>query len=244
MRLMCPLCGGETEVPGEESFACQSCGRYVRREANGKAFLLVPGNDPGARTDALPPEAAKLLRKAEKAEPEKRHDLLMQALALAPDSMEVNKALLYLGRLWQRNPRQMDYHVIKSYLLHVFDDPASEGRAQCTAMLDELTADPQLTRCLALAPVPSAFLREYLDRLCGEYVEVFLKGSTSVTGTIMGFRFRRIEVSVAPHVARMIRNAQLTDLPAPFDTMIPEALKSAFIRHVGEEKFLTAELEK
>ena len=60
------------------------------------------------------------------------HARLKRAEILAPDSLEVQKALLLLGCLHERQRRPADYSLIKCYLLHAFEHPESIPRKSCS----------------------------------------------------------------------------------------------------------------
>ena len=241
MVLQCPRCGEMTEVGAPAGFACGRCGGWVKAVPNGKAWMLqscaraLPGEE----------EALRLCAQAERAaDPVRKKALLDQAAEACPDSLTVQSELLHLGRLWQRTPRRMDYHVVKCYLLHVFEDPAQETPQMRRAMLAELTGDAQLKRCLALAEDPEAFLREYLTRLCREYVRLFLKGSAAYGGRFMGLQVVRLERSLARPVARMLDNMDKAALPAPYDTLLPECLLAVFRADVGSDAYVRAAREE
>ena len=235
MKLMCPRCGAETAVGDHAGFACQGCGGWLQARAHGKAYVLVGASRelPGEQ------EALRYVDKAEQAaDPVKKKQLLEEAERLCPDSLHVQRALLYLGDLWQRDLRNIDYHLIKCYLLHVFEAPEQETPAMRAQMLRDLTAHPRLLRCLEVAPDREAFIREYVGWLCREYVKVFLKGSASHSGRIFGMQFVRREKTLARPVAMMLRNMALADLPAPYDTLLPQTLMETFIRDVGPETYV------
>jgi len=235
MRLMCPRCGQEVTVGEHSGFACEGCGGWLQVIPHGKAFLLqaVARELPGEK------EALRLVDKAvQAADPVKKKKLLDQAEALCPDSLHVQREKLYLGRLWQRDLKNIDYHLIKCYLLHVFEAPEQESTAMRESMLRELTEDPQLLKCLRLAPDPEAFIVEYVQWICREYVKIFLKGSTSHNGRFFGIQVTRPEKALALPTAKMLHNMALADLPAPYDTLLPQTLEETFVRDVGPDSFL------
>ena len=239
MKLLCPRCGRETAV-SDGLFPCESCGGLLRREPSGKAFILVTAQKktPGSK------EAARMVEKAEReADPVRKKRLLDEAAAAYPDALAPQEALLHLGRLWQRNPKQPDYHVIKCYLLHIFDHPEQETPAMREAMLQELTEGPQLQRCLELADDPQAFLRRYMRRLCSEYVRLFLVDDNRRSGRLFGLQVSRMEKSLARPAANMIRNMELAELPGAF-AALPECLKEAFRNEVGPTAWLERALEE
>ena len=235
MKLMCPRCGGETPVGDHGGFACGECGGWLKVAPHGKAYVLV------AAARELPGEkdALRLVDKAEKiTDPVKKKKLLDEAERLCPDSLEVQRALLDLGDLWTRDLRTIDFHLIKSYLLHVFEAPEEDSPAMRRQMLEELTAHPRLLRCIDLAPDGEQFIREYVQWLCREYVNVFLKGSTQHSGRVFGLQLTRLEKALARPTAKMLVNMERTDLPAPYDTLLPQTLLEAFVRDVGSDVFV------
>lgn len=237
MDLPCPRCGEMTPTGDAEGFACARCGGWLRAVPNGRAWTLLPA----ARALPGEAEALSLCAQAEKAaDPARKKALLDQAAALCPGCLPAQEALLHLGRLWQRDPRHPDYHLIKCYLLHVFEDPASEPPERRAAMVDELTADPLLGRCLRLAEDPDDFLRRYATRLCREYVRIFLRGSAAHGGRFMGLQVVRPERSLALPVARMLDNMARAGLPAPFDTLLPACLMKVFREDVGSDAYVQA----
>lgn len=235
MRLMCPRCGQEVTVGDHVGFACEGCGGWLQVVPHGKAFLLkaVARELPGEK------EALRFVDQAAQiTDPVKKKKLLDQAEQLCPDSLAVQREKLYLGRLWQRDLKNIDYHLIKCYLLHVFEAPETEAPAMRESMLQELTADPQLLRCLDIAPDREAFITEYVQWICREYVKVFLKGSTSHNGRFMGIQVTKIEKALAMPTAKMLYNMSKMNLPAPYDTLLPRTLVETFVRDVGPDAFL------
>lgn len=235
MKLMCPRCGQEVTVGDHAGFTCESCGGWLQVIPHGKAFLLQ------AAARELPGEkdALRLVDKAaQAADPVKKKKLLDEAEALCPDSLHAQREKLYLGRLWQRDLKNIDYHLIKCYLLHVFEAPEQETPDMRRAMLRELTEDPQLLKCLRLAPDPEAFIVEYVQWICREYVKVFLKGSTAHSGRFFGIQFTKPEKALALPTAKMLRNMALAGLPAPYDTLLPKTLEETFVRDVGSDTYL------
>ncbi len=186
-----------------------------------------------------------LLQASKEPNPVKKKSILDQAASLYPDDLAVQEELLHLGRLWQRDPRHLDYHIIKCYLLHVFEEPASETPDMRRQMLTELTEDPQLLRCRAMAGEgEEAFLRRYVTRMCRDYVKLFLVSSNSKNGTIMGLRIFPLEKCLAKPVATMLHNMEDASLPAPFDTLFPECLLDVFRADIGNDTHLMAALEE
>lgn len=235
MKLMCPLCGGETETGSGDVFACGRCGGWVRMVPNGKAWMLKAAEKPRDGED----QARPLLEKALCMEdPVKKKALLLAAEALCPDSLAVQTELMHLGRLDQRNPKRLDYHIIKCYLLHVFEEPEKETPAMRESMIDELTSDPRLLRCLELAPDREEYLTAYLTRLCREYIDLFFKGSSEHMRQFLGFQVVRPEKALAHPAAKTLIHMERASLPEPFDRLLPACFLDAFRTQVGSDAFL------
>ncbi len=119
-------------------------------------------------------------------DPRDAHAFLARAAEIAPDDLRVQKELLLLGRLHERNSQHITFHVIKCYLLHAFEHPEKHDKNEQQRMARELFDHEQVSRCLAIAPDKEAFLKEYLEDLCAEYVRLFIAGDTTHTRAILG----------------------------------------------------------
>ena len=93
-------------------------------------------------------------------DPLKKHVLLTQAARIAPDNLAVQKELLMLGNLYQRDGKNPDPRLIKCYLFHIFEHPECHAEEEQRAMAREIFDHPQLQRCLSLTPAPQEFLKE------------------------------------------------------------------------------------
>ena len=72
-------------------------------------------------------------------------------------------------------------------------------------MRAQLFDAPELRQCLARFSDPEAKQKEYLLRLCEEYVALFLEGNNRIMGNIFGFQIdRNKEKKLAAPVAEMI----------------------------------------
>ena len=72
-------------------------------------------------------------------------------------------------------------------------------------MRSQLFDAPMLKECLSRYDNPEDKQREYLQRLCRDYVELFLEGNNQVMGNIFGFQIERNkEKKLAVPVAEMI----------------------------------------
>ncbi len=133
-------------------------------------------------------DARALLKRAKaQDDPVKKHALLTQAEALAPDSLEIAEELLFLGRLYERDARKLDYSVIKCYLLNLYLNPRDYAPDQAESVRAELFGHSRLLRCQALSDDPDAYLRKYLTRLSTEFIDLFLHGSSRYMRRFFGF---------------------------------------------------------
>lgn len=138
------------------------------------------------KTDGM--DAATLLMHARAAsDPRDAHAYLMRAEALAPDDLRVQRELLMRGNLHLRDPRNVSFHVIKSYLLHAFEHPEQHDEAEQRRMAREIFDEPRLHRCLQLSEQPDAFMQSYLQELCADYVRIFILPDASHSRGFLGF---------------------------------------------------------
>lgn len=118
------------------------------------------------------------------------HAALTHAEALAPDNLDIQRRLLLLGRLHERNPKRFDFSVIKAYILHAFEHPEAHPEEERSRMVREIFHHERLERALPMAPDPDAFLREYLEALSKDYIRLFVAGDNSHVPRIFGFSFK------------------------------------------------------
>ena len=181
---VCPLCAAVLKVDPDnlpEGLCCE-CGGLLTPRAHGAAVLLEPGEAPE------PPEVLEHLARAKRErKPDRARAHILKALEAGPDSFAANRALLYHGRLYEAVRRPGDFALIKSYLLHMFEEPDRYTAAQKDERMEELFRDPQLKRTAALSGDKAAFLREYLNHLACEYMTIFVRGRSSVSRGIFGF---------------------------------------------------------
>ncbi len=192
MPLICPGCGGRMDIEAERElvpFSCPYCAAPLTPQKNGQAVVLRASPAPLSRQAPRAGEdVSDLLRRAqEESDPVKRYAILQKAEEAAPDNLQVQLALLLHGRLHERDRRKIDFSVIKCYLLHAFEEPEAHPFAQREDMLRELFSEERLVKAMELAPDGRAFLREYLMALSGEYIHLFLRGSSRHMKPIFGF---------------------------------------------------------
>ncbi len=216
---------------------CTNCHKEVL--LSGAAFCPHCGAPLAqAQASQTPPGARTLLEQAEKlSDPRKKHEVLSEAMRAYPDCLEVAKALLFLGRLHERDPRKLDFSVIKCHLLHGYLTPEEFTPEERDAMRRELFSHPDLDRCLALAPDADVFMQQYLTQLCGEFIRIFLKGSSRYAPSILGFRIERNTAKqLAFPTANMLAAIHHdTALDPEQSAMLYNALYTAFSREMGGE---------
>lgn len=222
---------------------CHACGRALT--VNGAAFCPYCGKALEAGRADVPQEVKDLLSALEKQkDPVKKHEMLMEAEQRFPDSLEIAQEILFLGRLYERSPKKLDYAVIKCYLWQMYLTPEAFSRDQRNAMRGELISHPHLTRCLRLAPDADVFMRRYLRRLAGEFVHVFLMGSAHYTRSVFGFRIdNRMGRVLAGPAADMLCAMRADEALAPAErAMLYEAFYAAFVTETGGESQWVDEL--
>ena len=215
---------------------CPRCERTLNVES-GAAFCPYCGA-PIAQAETKPESEAvlALLNKLESmSDPAKKSKLLLQAQAEHPDSLAIAEELLFLGRLSERDPHTLDFSVINSYLLMIYLEPSAVSPEKVEEMRRELFDHPQLARCLALAPDPTAFLNHYLVRLSGHFIDLFLRGSSKYMRRVFGFgldsRAPKLLASPAAHMLASIRDD--SGLTAEQRAMLMRALYTAFSNNLG-----------
>lgn len=214
-RICCPKCGRST--PMEAAAFCPFCGAELAAppvEADVKEALQAAGSQD---------------------DPVKKHELLVRALEKHPDSLAIEEELLHLGRLYERNHRKLDYSVIKCYLLHIYRAPEELTADKRADMRRELFHDPQLERCLSLAPDADAFMTRYLSRLSGEYIRVFLRGDSRVMRVFWGFKLesRAAKLLAAPVAGMLGRIREDTEITDKERDMLYSAFRAAYDKDVG-----------
>lgn len=191
MSMICSRCG--KTIDGEGMAFCPYCG----------AKLETPAAAPSAPVDK---EVEKWILKAKSipSYPERRK-ILLKGLEACPDSREISWELLFTGEPEARRRGALDFSVIKSWVLEIYWKPKDFSEEKKDRMRAQLFDAPELKACLSRFENPEEKQREYLLRLCKEYVGLFLEGSNQVMGNIFGFQIdRNKEKKVAVPVAEMI----------------------------------------
>lgn len=218
-ELRCPHCARALAVETGAAF-CPFCGGALSKAVQG-------AEDEAVRT---------LLAKAEaQADPAKKYALLTKAQAAYPDSLSVAEELLFLGRLHERTSRTIDFSVIKCYLLMAYLEPDTLPPGKGQAMRAELFHHPSLERCLALCEDPTVYLSHYLTRLSGQFIDLFLRGSSHYMRRVfgMGLESRAPKLLAAP-AARMLKAMRGDqDLTPQQRALLMHAFYAAFSAQLG-----------
>ena len=215
----CPRCG--KTVPADSAAAfCQYCGAPLGE------------NSPKPEKEAV----RELMKQADRqTDPIKKHALLAKAMEEDPQSLAVGEELLLLGRLHERNPRKLDFSVIKSYVLNAYLEPEEYSDKQREAMRGEIFNHPDLARCLELCEDENAFLTRYLTRLSNQFIDLFLKGSSRYMRRFfgMGLESRAPKLLASP-TARMINGMRADPLlTGEQRALLTHAFYGAFSAQMG-----------
>lgn len=208
--IQCPVCGKLINYDAEKPVFCFVCGSRLEGDLSAEETLIA--------------EALK------EKDPVRRHDKLLQAKAQYPESLEVERQLLYLGRLWERGGKP-DFYRIPFWPLSVFETPRLFSKKQREQMIDTFFDNPELDRVANMSPDRQEFINEYLEYMAKEYVEMFIKSSTSNT-TFLGFRRKPEDVmkKSASCLCAILKNIDKNDM---LDTGIKMRLEWAFNRAFG-----------
>ncbi len=224
---------------------CPRCGRQGAQE--GAMFCPFCGAQLSKPEAAQVPAGAQALldRAAALENNKKKLALLRRAREEYPDCLAVEEEWLFQGNLPEKGSLVLDFSRIKCYLLHLYLTPDAFDAARQAAMRQELFHHPQLLRCLSLAPSADEYMAHYLGRLCREFIQVFLKGSSEYMPRLMGFQLERNPARVlARPVAQMMRNIEADEaLGEEERSPLCAALRLAFGAECGGEmRWLLQEL--
>ena len=201
--IQCPGCGAEIKADGKTvSMGCPYCGAKL----TGAAV-------PESRNE----EAEKWIRKALSVNsyPE-RKKILTKGLEACPDSREIRWELLFIGEPETKRTRDIDFSIIKCWVLEMYRNPRNFTDDKKDRMRAQFFDAPELIRTLNQFANPEEKQREYLQRLCREYVELFLEGSNEVMGSLFGFRNERNkEKKLAIPVAQIIKGIRADEKLLP-----------------------------
>ena len=216
---------------------CKQCGKTI--EGEGIAFCPYCGGKlevPAETGEPRNPEAEKWVDKAlaVKNYPE-RKKILLKGLEACPDSLEIAWELLFVGEDPPKRSRFMDFSIIKCWILEIYRKPGEIPAAKREQMRSQFFDDPQLIQTLNRFEHPEDKQREYIQRLCKEYVELFLEGSNQVMGNIFGFHIdRNKEKKLAVPVAEMIARIKKDEKLSPDQReQLWKGLYQGYAAHVG-----------
>lgn len=214
---------------------CPRCGKTIQE--NSALFCPFCGAPlAGEAVSPTPPGAAALLEQAARQKTNKKKlALLHQGCEQYPDCLAVQEEWLFQGKLPTAPADMLDYDRIKCRLLQMYLTPEDYTPEQLNARRSELFGDPQLLRCLALAPSAEGFTAHYLERLCREYIQVFLMGSNEYMPRFLGFRTERDPArALARPVARMLRAMEGDEGLSPMQRQqLTAAFRQAFHAECG-----------
>lgn len=209
---------------------CNKCGKKITGE--GMAFCPYCGSKIAvAEEKEVSREAAEWIAKAmKKTSLPDRKVILEEAKKACPDDPAIDWELLFIGTPDPKPKRgSIDFSIIKSWALQMYRNPGDFSMERKDAMRRELFDSPQLLAVLATYEDPEAKHREYLERLCREYVDIFLKEDSRLMGTIFGIRFGRNRDKVIGETmeAMMVQVEADENLTAEQKQMLQEAMRKA-----------------
>lgn len=228
-ELQCPHCGRKLAVEGGAAF-CPFCGGSLAQARQ------TPEKD--AVRDVL-------TKLEEISDPVKKYELLKKTQAEYPDSLAIAEEILFLGRLNERNPKSLDFSVIKCYMLMIYLEPDTIAPDKIDVLRRELFNHPNLDRCLALTDDREAFLNRYLTRLSSQFIDLFLHGSSKYMRRYFGFGLdSRAPKLLAGPTARMLAAMRHDEELTPEQrSMLMHALYAAFsTRLSGDTQWLQKDM--
>ena len=228
------------------SIKCIQCGKTL--ETEGIAFCPYCGGQlPAENAELRNEEAEKWIRKAlaVNSYPE-RKKILLKGQEACPESREIEWELLFIGEEPPKRMRGLDYSIIKSWILEIYYKPEEFSQENKDRMRSQLFDAPKLRECLNRFSNPEDKQKEYLQRLCREYVELFLEGNNQVMGTIFGFhiernRDKRLAVPVAKMIERIRADEKL--LPEQRDQLWKAMYQGYAARTKGNTEYLDEALD-
>ena len=220
-----------------QNISCSRCGKSFEA-VSGALFCPFCGATFGKEQEAEPEGAREALQKAEKTEdPKEKHRILLEVEKEFPQSLGIAEALLFLGRLYERGGKHVDFSIIKCHLLMMYLTPGQFSSAKKEEMRQELFASPQLEKCMEHSGDPEAFLRRYLLRLSAEFIRLFLRGDSRYMMRVFGFGMeslaaKRLAAPVTEMLQYMEEDAHLSREQRE---MLMDMLYQAFSQDMGGE---------
>ena len=224
------------------SVICNQCGKMI--EGEGIVFCPYCGAKVQAETTSefRNEEADKWVRKAQAVTsyPE-RKKILLKGLEACPGSPEIAWELLFVGQEGPKKGKALDFSIIKCWILEIYRKPGELSAEKQDSMRAQLFDAPELKACLERFADPEQKQKEYLLRLCREYISIFLEGDSQVMGRLFGFSLERNkEKRLAEPVARMIERMKTDEKLLPEQReQLALAMRIAYLsRANGNEQYL------
>ena len=195
--------------------------------------------------DKASQEVIQEIAKCEKIEnPVKKHKKLMELRSIFPNTLEIERAILFFGRLHERSAKKIDFSVIKCYLLQMYLTPEEFTENQKIEMQDELFNSPQLQHCLSLTNSKEQFFNDYLQELSKRYIELFLLSSSKYMPTFFGFSSKsKAPLNLAIPVGVMYKEILLsTTINEQQKMQLYKALYAGFKQVLGDTTYLDEQI--
>lgn len=224
------------------SMICNQCGKTI--EVEGVAFCPYCGAKLKTETASEPrnEEAEKWVRKAQAvASYPERKKILLKGLEACPGSPEIAWELLFVGEEGQKKGKSIDFSIIKCWILEIYRKPEELSAEKQESMRAQLFDAPELKECLKRFADPEQKQKEYLLRLCREFILIFLEGDSQVMGRLFGFSLERNkEKRLAEPVSRMIERMKTDEKLLPEQReQLALAMRIAYLsRANGNEQYL------
>ena len=207
----CPLCKKTIDLNGKAPVFCPWCGHSLKDAGNEPEFEEMLDRA-RAETDSV-----------------KKHDILIKARETFGVRREIEKELLFLGRLYERGGKP-DFYRIPYWPLNAIEKPREFSKRERQKMLDSFFKNPELERVANMYEDPNSLINEYLEHMAVEYVRVFMQGSNSNT-FFLGFRrgHRDIVNRCEMCMKKMLQNLnELDGIPDEIRKPMHDALVKGF----------------
>lgn len=208
--MICPECRKEVRSPDGLPLFCPWCGTKLSLSGDAELNSLLTRAD-NERDYA------------------KKHEILLDAAKRYSDNIEIEKRLLFIGRLWEKGGKP-DFYRIPYWPLNALEKPGEFSARERAKMLSSFFDNPEVARIAALSGDERAFLSEYYHRMAADYIDLFIKNATSNNSFLF---FRRSENNrlsrYAGCVKAMIANLENAEaVPQDLKPVMKQALLSGF----------------
>ncbi|MBR5379119.1 MAG: hypothetical protein IK140_01145 [Clostridia bacterium] len=208
--MICPACKKQIDLSTGRPLFCPWCGERLPAEE------LLEERLREARAED---------------DPVTKYALLMKLREEYPGRLEVEREILYLGRMYERGGRP-DFYRIPFWPLSALEKPREFSRGMRREMLTRFFENPELERVAGMAPDREAFIGEYLDEMAAGYVDLFIKHSNA-NSMFLGFRLskadneRRCEKALIPMLINVNKSE---NVPPQWKDRLCRALVKGFER--------------